>query len=123
MARLPGTLSAQTSTLNPGGSLMRLIGTSAALVAVSLPANGAKVDVAMASDMPCFQAGAGAAGVWAWAVMTPRVNETAMPSCLNRCVEMCFTEVSKLFFKALIYSIQFNACQIEMRKHLTQWGY
>jgi hypothetical protein len=102
MTRLPGTLSAQTSTLKPGGNLILLIGTSAALVAVSLPANGAKVDEAMASDMPCFQAGAGAAGAWAWADKAPRVNETAIPSCLNRCVEMYFTDISKLFFRTPI---------------------
>jgi hypothetical protein len=108
MARLPGTLSAQTSTLNPGGNLILLIGTSAALVAVSFPGNGANVEVAMFAGMPCFQAGAGAAGVWAWADRAPKVNETTMPSCLNRCVEMYFTEVSKLFFKApnLLNSIQ-----------------
>ena len=95
MARLPGTLSAQTSTLNPGGNLILLIGTSAALVAVSFPGNGANVEVAMFAGMPCFQAGAGAAaGVWAWADKAPIVIETAMPSCLNRCVEMYFTEVS-----------------------------
>jgi len=88
---------------------MRLIGTSAALVAVSLPANGAKVDVAIASGMPCFQAGGGAAAaVWAWAERAPRVNETTMPSCLNRCVEMYFTEVSKKKFLTpnLLNSIQ-----------------
>jgi hypothetical protein len=91
---------------------------------VSLPAKGAKVELAMASDMPCFQAGGGAAaGVWAWADRAPKVNETTKPSCLNRCVEMYFTDVSNLFFKRRIYSIQFNVCQVAMRKHLTQCGY
>jgi hypothetical protein len=52
------------------------------------------VEVAISAGMPCFQAGAGAAGVWAWADKAPIVIETAMPSCLNRCVEMYFTEVS-----------------------------
>jgi hypothetical protein len=80
------------------------------------------VEVAMASGMPCFQAGGGAAGAWAWAVRTPMLNETAMPSCLNRCVEMYFTEVSNLFAK--LEFTQFNACQIKKPKHLTlQWGY
>jgi hypothetical protein len=95
MARLPGTLSAQTSTLNPGGNLILLIGTSAALVAVSFPGNGANVEVAMASGMPCFQAGAGAAGAWAWADITPMDKETARLSCLNRRIESMFTQVSK----------------------------
>ena len=67
MARLPGTLSAQTSTLKPGGNLILSKGTSAALVAVSLPAIGARVDVAMLSGIPCFQAGWGAAGACACA--------------------------------------------------------
>ena len=95
MARLPGTLSAQTSTLNPGGNLILLIGTSAALVAVSYPGNGANVEVAMFAGMPCFQAGAGAAGAWAWADRKPIDNETAKLSCLNRRIESVFTQVSK----------------------------
>ena len=48
------------------------IGTSAALVATSLPGNGASVDFAIDSGMPCFHAGGGAgaaagAAVCAWA--------------------------------------------------------
>ena len=76
------------------GYLIFSIGTSAALVAVSFPGKGANVEVAMAAGMPCFQAGAGAAGAWACADKAPIVNEATIPSCLNRCVEMYFTEVS-----------------------------
>jgi hypothetical protein len=72
-----------------------LIGTSAALVAVSFPGKGANVEVAISAGMPCFQAGGGAAaGVCAWDDRAPKVNEIAMLSCLNRCVETYFTEVS-----------------------------
>ena len=62
MARAPGILSAQTSTLKPGGSLIFSSGTSGAFVTVYLPGIGAKVEVAIESGIPCFHAGGGAAG-------------------------------------------------------------
>ena len=92
---LPGTLSAHTSTLKPGGSLILSKGTSAALVAVSLPAKGAKVDVAMLSGMPCFHAGAGAAaGACACAVAASMDIETSKPTCLNWRIILFFKTVS-----------------------------
>ena len=54
-------LSAQISTLKPGGSLILSIGTSAAFVTTSLPGKGASVELAIDSGMPCFHAGGGAA--------------------------------------------------------------
>jgi hypothetical protein len=42
-------------------------GTSAALVIVSFAGKGAKVEFAIDSGMPCFQAGGGAAGAAAGA--------------------------------------------------------
>ena len=68
-------------------------------MAVNLPANGARVDVAMLSGMPCFQAGAGAgagaaAGACANAEAASIEIETAKLSCLICCIALIFTSDS-----------------------------
>ena len=88
MARPPGRPVAQISALKPGGSLILSIGMSAAGVTVSLPAKGAKVLLAMAAGMPCFQAGAGAAGAWAKAA-TVQPSPATQLSCATRGRSAC----------------------------------